>query len=71
MRLLSGKLCFTYVALVLVIGIDTYIEVIVVSFNDLGSSPQPEGEAWGLWLASQVVNETTMTEIEVSNIDIF
>ena len=34
--------------------------------NDLGSSPQPEGEARGLWWASQVVNETTMTEIEVS-----
>ena len=34
--------------------------------NDLGSSPQPEGEAPGLWWASQVVNETTMTEIEVS-----
>ena len=34
--------------------------------NDLGSSPQPEGEARRLWWASQVVNETTMTEIEVS-----
>ena len=34
--------------------------------NDLVSSPQPEGEARGLWWASQVVNETTMTEIEVS-----
>ena len=34
--------------------------------NDLGSSPQPEGEARVLWWASQVVNETTMTEIEVS-----
>ena len=34
--------------------------------NDLGCSPQPEGEAQGLWWASQVVNETTMTEIEVS-----
>ena len=34
--------------------------------KDLGSSPQPEGEARGLWLASQVVNETTMNEIEVS-----
>ena len=34
--------------------------------NDLGSSPQPEGEARWLWWASQVVNETTMTEIEVS-----
>ena len=33
--------------------------------NDLGSSPQPEGEARGLWWASQVVDETTMTEIEV------
>ena len=48
------------------IGIDTNIEVIVVSFNDLGSSPQPEGEARGLWWASHVVNETTMTEIELS-----
>ena len=34
--------------------------------NDLGSSPQPKGEARGLRWASQVVNETTMTEIEVS-----
>ena len=34
--------------------------------NDLGSSPQPEGEARGLWWASQVLNETTLTEIEVS-----
>ena len=34
--------------------------------NDLGSSPQPEGEARGLWWASQVVGDTTMTEIEVS-----
>ena len=25
--------------------------------NDLGSSPQPEGEARGLWWASQVVND--------------
>ena len=34
--------------------------------NDLGSSPQPEGEAQGLWCASQVVCDTTMTKIEVS-----
>ena len=34
--------------------------------NDLRSSPQPSGEAQRLWWASQVVNETTMTEIEVS-----
>ena len=34
--------------------------------NDRGSSPQPEGEARGLWWASQVVGDTTMTEIEVS-----
>ena len=34
--------------------------------NDLGSSPQPEGEARGLWWAFQVVGNTTMTEIEVS-----
>ena len=34
--------------------------------NDLGSSPQPEGETRGLWWASQVVGDTTMTEIEVS-----
>ena len=34
--------------------------------NDLGSSPQPEGEARGLWWASQVVGDATMTEIEVS-----
>ena len=34
--------------------------------NNLGSSPQPEGEALGLCWASQVVNETSMTEIEVS-----
>ena len=31
--------------------------------NNLGSSPQPEGEALGLWWASEVVNETTMTEL--------
>ena len=37
------------------IGIDTNIEVIVVSLTTRG-----------LWWASQVVNETTMTEIEVS-----
>ena len=49
-----------------IIGIDTNIEVIFCLINDLGSSPQPEGEARGLWWASQVVNETTMTEIEVS-----
>ena len=34
--------------------------------HDLGSSPQPEGEALGMWWASQVVGDTTMTEIEVS-----
>ena len=34
--------------------------------NDLGSSPQPEGEARGLWWASHVVGDTTLTEIEVS-----
>ena len=34
--------------------------------NDMGNSPQPEGKARGLWWASQVVNETTMNEIEVS-----
>ena len=34
--------------------------------NDLGSSPQPEGEARGLWWASQVVGDATMTEMEVS-----
>ena len=34
--------------------------------NDLGSSPQPSGFALGLWWASQVVGDTTMTEIEVS-----
>ena len=34
--------------------------------NDLGSSPQPEGDARGLWWASQVVGDNTMTEIEVS-----
>ena len=34
--------------------------------NDLGSSPQPEGEARGRWWASQVVGDTTMTEIEAS-----
>ena len=53
-----------------VIGIDTNIEVIVSlttweahhspRANDLGSSTQPEGEARGLWWASQVGNETTM-----------
>ena len=34
--------------------------------NDLGSSPQPSGFALGLWWASQVVDETTMTSILVS-----
>ena len=34
--------------------------------NDLGSSLQPEGETRGLWWASQVVGDITMTEIEVS-----
>ena len=34
--------------------------------NDLGRSPQPEGEAPGLWWPSQVVGDTTITEIEVS-----
>ena len=34
--------------------------------SDLGRSPQPEGEARSLWWASQVVGDTTMTEIEVS-----
>ena len=34
--------------------------------NDLGSSPQPEGFALGLWWASQVVGDATMTEMEVS-----
>ena len=34
--------------------------------NDLGRSPQPEGEARGLWWASQVVGDTTMTKIELS-----
>ena len=38
--------------MVLIIGIDTNIEVIVVSLTT--------------WEASQIVNETTMTEIEVS-----
>ena len=52
------------------IGIDTNIEAIVVSLTtwEAHHSPRakPEGEARGLWWASQVVNETTMTEIEVS-----
>ena len=30
-----------------IIGIDTNIEVIFCLINDLGSSPQPEGEARG------------------------
>ena len=34
--------------------------------NDLGSSPQPSGFALGLWWASQVVGDTTMTSILVS-----
>ena len=34
--------------------------------NDLGRSPKPEGEARGLWWASHVVGDTTVTEIEVS-----
>ena len=34
--------------------------------SDLGSSPQPQGEALGLWWASQVAGDTTMTSILVS-----
>ena len=34
--------------------------------NDLGNSPQLEGEARGLWWASYVVGDTTMTEIDDS-----
>ena len=34
--------------------------------NDLGSSPQPSGFALGLWWASQVVGDATMTSILVS-----
>ena len=34
--------------------------------NDLGSSPRPEGQTLGLWWASQIVGDTTMTDIEVS-----
>ena len=52
------------------IGIDTNIEVIVVSLTTWeahhSQRAKPEGEARGLWWASQVINETTMTEIEVS-----
>ena len=46
----------------MVIGIDTKIEVT----DDLGSSPQAEGEARRLRWASHVVGDTTMTEVEVS-----
>ena len=48
------------------IGIDTNIEVIVVSLTTWEAHHSLEGEARGLWWASQVVNETTMTETEVS-----
>ena len=52
------------------IGIDTKIEVIVVSPTtcEAHNSPRakPEGEARVLWWASQVVGDTTMTEIEES-----
>ena len=52
------------------IGIDTKIEVIVASPTtwEAHHSPRakPEGEARGLWWASQVVGDATMTEMEVS-----
>ena len=48
---------FEYIA----IGIDTNSEVIVVSLTTWEAHHNPR-----VWWASQVVNETTMTEIEVS-----
>ena len=33
--------------------------------NDMESLPRPEGEARGQWWASQVVNRTTMTNIDL------
>ena len=48
------------------IGIDTNIEVIVVSLMTWEAHHKPEGEVRGPWWASQAVNETAMTEIEVS-----
>ena len=53
------ELCHVYVSHVhIIIGIDTNIEVMFFSLTTWG--------ALGLWWASQVVKETTMTEIEVS-----
>ena len=48
-----------------IIGIDTNIEVIVVSLTTW-EAHHDLSFALGLWWASQVVNETTMTEIQVS-----
>ena len=48
------------------IEIDTSISVIVVSPTTWEAHHSPSGEARGLWWASQVVGDTTMTEIEVS-----
>ena len=56
------------------IGIDTKIEVIVVSpttweahhSSGCGELPRSLVKSRGLWWASQVVGDTTMTEIEVS-----
>ena len=51
----------------LIVGIDANFEVIAVSLTTLEAHPpQPKGEARGLWWAPPVVNETTMTEIDVS-----
>ena len=50
------------------IGVDTNIEVIVVSLTtwEAHHSPRAKPEALELWWASQVINETTVTETEVS-----
>ena len=56
---MCAKILSIYIMSVVIKGIDANIQTIVVS-------PQPEGEARELRWASQVVNETTMTEIELS-----
>ena len=47
-------------------GIDTNIEVIVVSLTIWEAHHSPRAKPEGCGDASQVVNDTTMTEIEVS-----
>ena len=51
---------------ILVIEIDTNIEVIVVSLTSWEAYPSPRAKPEACGWASHVGNDTTMTEIEVS-----